>query len=194
MVNEEVRISETEENIQVGELNVAKGNFYPQINFFGNFNLKYPNYMFFPPDPYLYSLGQVGVELTYSLSNLYKNKTKVNSAKTRVELQRMQTEIVKDNVRDDLYKEHIQFQEIQEKFVVVDKALVLAKENYRIVRLKYLNQLVLSIDMVDADNALLQAEFNKISTRIDAVMKYYELLHTAGLLEEEGINSITNQN
>jgi hypothetical protein len=36
--------------------------------------------------------------------------------------------------------------------------------------------------MVDADNALLQAKYNKIATRIDAEMKHYELLHTAGLL------------
>jgi hypothetical protein len=38
--------------------------------------------------------------------------------------------------------------------------------------------------MVDADNALLQAKFNKVSTRIDVVMKQYELLHTAGLLNK----------
>ena len=45
--------------------------------------------------------------------------------------------------------------------------------------------MVLITEMVDADNALLQAKYTKIATRIDAAMKHYELLHTAGLLNEE---------
>ncbi|MCC9072068.1 TolC family protein [Flavobacterium sp. F-65] len=180
--NEEMRIAHQEIEIKKTELKLAKGNYYPTINFFGDYNFKYPNYMFFPPNPYLYSLGQVGIEATFSLSGLYKNKTKVHIANSKVEWQKAQSEIVKNKVQDELFKNHTQYQEIVEKIIVVDKALELATENYRIVKLKYLNQLVLITEMVDADNALLQAKFNKIATRIDAEMKHYELLHTAGLL------------
>ncbi|MCV9930503.1 TolC family protein [Flavobacterium sp. LS1R49] len=180
--NEEMRIANQEIEIKKTELKLAKGNYYPTINFFGDYNLKYPNYMFFPPNPYLYSLGQVGIEATFSLSGLYKNKTKVHIANSRIELQKTQSEIVKNKVQDELFRNHTQYEEITEKIKVVDKALKLATENYRIVKLKYLNQLVLITEMVDADNALLQAKYNKIATRIDAEMKHYELLHTAGLL------------
>ncbi|MCD0474494.1 TolC family protein [Flavobacterium sp. EDS] len=180
--NEEMRIAHQEIEIKKTELKLAKGNYYPTINFFGDYNFKYPNYMFFPPNPYLYSLGQVGIEATFSLSGLYKNKTKVHIANSKVEWQKTQSEIVKNKVQDELFRNHTQYQEITEKIKVVDKALELATENYRIVKLKYLNQLVLITEMVDADNALLQAKFNKIATRIDAEMKHYELLHTAGLL------------
>ncbi|MET3017840.1 TolC family protein [Flavobacterium hydatis] len=180
--NEEMRIANQEIEIKKTELKLAKGNYYPTINFFGDYNLKYPNYMFFPPNPYLYSLGQVGIEATFSLSGLYKNKTKVHIANSKVELQKTQSEIVKNKVQDELFRNHTQYEEITEKIKVVDKALKLATENYRIVKLKYLNQLVLITEMVDADNALLQAKYNKIATRIDAEMKHYELLHTAGLL------------
>ncbi|WP_409415382.1 TolC family protein [Flavobacterium sp. PS2] len=181
--NEEMRIANQEMEIKKTELKLAKGNYYPTINFFGDYNLKYPNYMFFPPNPYLYSLGQVGIEATFSLSGLYKNKTKVHIANSRIELQKTQSEIVKNKVQDELFRNHTQYEEITEKIKVVDKALKLATENYRIVKLKYLNQLVLITEMVDADNALLQAKYNKIATRIDAEMKHYELLHTAGLLK-----------
>ncbi|KIA93260.1 MULTISPECIES: TolC family protein [unclassified Flavobacterium] len=181
--NEEMRIANQEIEIKKTELKLAKGNYYPTINFFGDYNLKYPNYMFFPPNPYLYSLGQVGIEATFSLSGLYKNKTKVHIANSRIELQKTQSEIVKNKVQDELFRNHTQYEEITEKIKVVDKALKLATENYRIVKLKYLNQLVLITEMVDADNALLQAKYNKIATRIDAEMKHYELLHTAGLLK-----------
>lgn len=180
--NEEMRISSQEIAIKKTELNLAKGNYYPSINFFGNYGFYYPNYKFFPPDPYLYTLGQIGIEASFDISGLYKNRTKVQMATTKIKWQEMQSEIVKDKIQDELFKNHTQYQEIIEKFKVVDKAEELADENYRIVKLKYLNQLVLITEMVDADNALLQAKYNKISTRIDAVMKHYELLRTAGML------------
>nr|MBU3857903.1 TolC family protein [Flavobacterium sp. MC2016-06] len=183
--NEEMRIADQEVNIKKTELKMAKGNYYPTINFFGNYGFNYPNYKFFPPNPYLYTLGQVGIEARFDISGLYKNKTKVQAASTRIQWQETQTGILKDKVEDELFKNHTQYEEILERFVVVDKALELADENYRIVKLKYLNQLVLVTEMVDADNALLQAKYNKISTRIDAVMKHYELLHTAGAMPNE---------
>jgi len=172
-------------DIKKTELKLVKANYLPTVNFFGNYGFYYPNYKFFPPNPYLYTLGQVGVEAHFDLSALYKNKTKVDQANTKIEWQKMQTEIVKDEIQDKLFKEHTQYQEILEKFVVVDKALDLANENYRIVKLKYLNQLVLITEMVDADNALLQAKYNKISTRLDAILKHYELLHTAGIMPDQ---------
>ena len=184
MQNEEMRIASQELKISKTELQLVKGNYLPTVDFFGNYGFYYPNYKFFPPNPYLYTLGQVGIEARFDLSALYKNKTKVAKANTKIDMQKMQTEIVKDEIQDQLFKEHTQYQEILEKFVVVDKALDLAEENYRIVKLKYLNQLVLITEMVDADNALLQAKYNKISTHLDAVLKHYELMHTAGMLSQ----------
>ncbi|WP_066312845.1 TolC family protein [Flavobacterium sp. TAB 87] len=183
--NEDIRIANQQVNIRKTEMNLIKGNYYPSINFFGNYALKYPNYMFFPPEPYLYSLGQIGIEARFDLSELYKNKTKMHIADTKLEWQKMETKIVKDKVQDELYKNHVHYQEAIETFKVVDKSLELAEENYRIVKVKYLNQLVLITEMVDADNSLLQARYSKIATRIDAAMKHYKLLHTAGLLKEE---------
>jgi len=184
MQNEEMRMASQELNISKTELKLVKGNYLPSVNFFGNYGFYYPNYKFFPPNPYLYTLGQVGIEARFDLSALYKNKTKVAKASTKIDMQKMQTEILKDEIQDQLYKEHTQYQEILEKFVVVDKALDLAEENYRIVKLKYLNQLVLITEMVDADNALLQAKYNKIATHLDAVLKHYEMMHTVGIMPE----------
>lgn len=180
--NEEMRIASQELNISKTELKLVKGNYLPTVHFFGNYGFYYPNYKFFPPNPYLYTLGQVGVEAAFDLSSLYKNKTKMDQANTKIKWQEMQSEILKDEIQDKLFKEHTQYQEILEKFVVVDKALDLADENYRIVKLKYMNQLVLITEMVDADNALLQAKYNKVATRLDAILKHYELLRTAGML------------
>ncbi|MDI1305599.1 MAG: TolC family protein [bacterium] len=183
--NEEMRIANREVDVKKTALKIVKGNYYPKVSFFGNYNLKYPDYMLFTLNrPYLYTIGQIGVEASYNLSGLYKNKAKVQLANLKVELQKNESELVKNEMVDKVFRNHTQYQEILDKLPVTDKALDLANENYRIVKVKYLNQLVLITEMVDADNALLQAKFNKVSTRIDVVMKHYELLHTAGLLNK----------
>jgi outer membrane protein TolC len=183
--NEDMRIANRELAIKKTELKMVQGNYYPKVSLFGNYNLKYPDYMLFTLNrPYLYTIGQIGVEATYNLSGLYKNKAKVQVANLKVDLQENESELVKNEMTDKVFKNHTQYQEIQDKLPVTEKALDLANDNYRIVKVKYLNQLVLITEMVDADNALLQAKFNKVSTRIDAVMKQYELLHTAGLLNK----------
>lgn len=180
--NEEMRMTNREVDVKKTALKMVKGNYYPKVSLVGNYDLKYPDYMLFTLNrPYLYTVGQIGVEAAYNLSGLYKNKAKVQVAKLKVELQKNEAEIVKNEVMDKVFKKHTQYQEIRDKLTLTDKALHLAAENYRIVKVKYLNQLVLITEMVDADNALLQAKFNKVSTRIDVVMKQYELLHTAGL-------------
>jgi outer membrane protein TolC len=185
MQNEEMRIASRELDVKKTELKMVKGNYYPKVGFFGNYNMKYPDYMLFTMDrPYLYTIGQIGVEASYNLSGLYKNRARVQVANLKVELQKNESEIVKNEMTDKVFRKHTQYLEILDKFQVTEKALDLAQENYRIVKVKYLNQLVLITEMVDADNALLQAKFNKVSTRIDAVMKHYELLHTAGLLNK----------
>ena len=184
MKSERMQIAGQEIEIRKAERDIVKSNYYPKISFFGNYNLRYPNYMFFPPSPYLYSLGQVGIELTYNLSGLYKNKSRVKSADLKIAAQQTELEIIRNEEKNRLFKNYTQHQEITDKIPVADKALELAIENYRIVKLKYLNQLVLVTEMVDADNALLQAKYNKIALSIDAVVKRYELLHTAGILNK----------
>lgn len=179
---DEVRMAHQQEKILETQQRIIKSNYYPKFHFFAKYAFNYPNYMFFPPNPYLYTLGQVGIEATFSISNLYKNKTKMHIVHQQMSMEKVNTKIMQDKVSDQVFKQFMQFQDIQDKIPVTEKAVWQATENYRIVRMKYLNQLALITEMIDADNALLQARFNTISTRIDAVMKYHELQHASGLL------------
>ncbi|MEG1239566.1 MAG: TolC family protein, partial [Flavobacterium sp.] len=87
--NEEMRIASQELSISKTELKLVKGNYLPSVHFFGNYGFYYPNYKFFPPNPYLYTLGQVGIEATFDISSLYKNKTKMEQANTKIRWQEM---------------------------------------------------------------------------------------------------------
>lgn len=104
-------------------------------------------------------------------------------ATKRFEEEQLETKILSDVVSDRVFAQYTRYEEILDRIPVNQKAVIQATENYRIVRLKYKNQLALMTDMIDADNALLDAQFNSISTKIDALMHYYELQYAAGLLQ-----------
>ena len=66
------------------------------------------------------------------------------------------------------------------------KALALsvrqAEENYRIVHNRYLNQLSILTDLLDADNVRLDAELQLTDAKVQAVYTYFELRRICGLL------------
>ena len=182
MEKEEMRIAVKQETIKETDRKRIQGSRYPSINAFAAYGFNYPNYLFFPPNPYWYTLGRIGIESSLSLTDLYKSKTRLNIAARQIDAQQLHTAILADKIRDAVYDHYMQYKEAEDKLPVAVQAEQLATENYRIVKLKYMNQLALSTEMVDADNALLQARYNKIAVRMDACLKYYELLYAAGII------------
>lgn len=176
-------MAKEQENSSVLDRKMLRANYYPKINLFASYGFNYPNYLFFPPNPNIYNLGKVGVEMVFNISGLYKNKTEVAIASKRVEEDQLNTKILSDVVSDRIFAQYTRYQEVLDRLPVNQKAVIQATENYRIIRLKYKNQLSLMTDMIDADNSLLEAQFNIISTKIDALMHYYELQYAAGLLQ-----------
>ena len=57
-----------------------------------------------------------------------------------------------------------------------------AEENYRIMRNRYMNQLAILTDLLDADNLRLNAELQLTTARTRVVYTYYELQRAAGTL------------
>lgn len=182
LTKDEMRVAEKMEAVSETERRITRAAYLPNIHLFASYGFNYPNYMFFPPDPYLYTLGRVGVEATYSLSNLYKNKTRTHIARMRTEAQQAQTGIVKNRVMDNVFKHYTELKDLLETIPVKEKAVTQATENYRIVKLKYLHQLALITEMLDADNALLQARFDLLTARINTTVKHRRLLYASGQL------------
>ncbi len=58
----------------------------------------------------------------------------------------------------------------------------LANENYTVVNDRYLNQLALITDMVDAANMKLDAELSEVDARINIAYQYYKIKFVAGKL------------
>ncbi|WP_300687592.1 TolC family protein [Chryseobacterium sp.] len=180
--NESVEM--THKNLSLKELDqkITKANYLPKITAGGEYFIKYPNMMFFPPEPYAYRLGMLGVNLTYPIENLYKNKYKMQEAKENIDLAKLQIEENEEKIRHTVYEAYKKFQETDQKVKIAEEAIDQAKENYRIVRTKYANKLSLITELIDADNTYLEAESNLISVKINRQLKYYQLQYTIGNL------------
>lgn len=180
--NESVEM--THKNLSLKQLDqkITRANYLPKITAGGEYFLKYPNMMFFPPEPYSYRLGMIGVNLTYPIESLYKNKYKMQEAKENIDLAKLQIEENDENVRHNVYEAYKKFEETDQKVKIAEEAINQAKENYRIVRTKYINKLSLITELIDADNANLEAQSNLISVKINRQLKYYQLQYTIGNL------------
>ena len=180
--NESVEI--THKNLSLKELDqkITKANYLPKITAGGEYFLKYPNMMFFPPEPYAYRLGMMGVNLTYPIENLYKNKYKMQEARENIDLAKLQIAENEEKIRHSVYEAYKKFEETDQKVKIAEEAIDQAKENYRIVRTKYANKLSLITELIDADNTYLEAESNLISVKINRQLKYYQLQYMIGNL------------
>ncbi|PWN67319.1 TolC family protein [Chryseobacterium oncorhynchi] len=180
--NESVEI--THKNLSLKELDqkITKANYLPKITAGGEYFLKYPNMMFFPPEPYAYRLGMLGVNLSYPIENLYKNKYRMQEARENIDLAKLRIEENEEKIRHTVYEAYKKFEETDQKVKIAEEAIDQAKENYRIVRTKYANKLSLITELIDADNTYLEAESNLISVKINRQLKYYQLQYTIGNL------------
>lgn len=180
--NESVEI--THKNLSLKDLDqkITKANYLPKITAGGEYFLKYPNMMFFPPEPYAYRLGMIGMNLTYPIENLYKNKYRMQEARENINLAQLQIEENEEKIRHNVYEAYKKFEETGQKVKIAEEAINQAKENYRIVKTKYANKLSLITELIDADNTYLEAESNLISVKINRQLKYYQLQYTIGNL------------
>ncbi len=168
--------------IQSTRIKNLKSNYYPSLSFISAYGFNYPNYLFFKPIDQIYSAGFVGVKLNYNISSIYQNKNKVKAAKYRLDAIELQKDWIKDNVKDDISALNIKYGEALNRIEVTDKSIEQAKVNFEIINTKYLNQLSLLTDLLDADNLYQESRYTFVNAQISALIIYYKLQYTTGNL------------
>jgi outer membrane protein TolC len=58
----------------------------------------------------------------------------------------------------------------------------LATLNYDVINRRYLNDLAIITDMLDATNSKLEAELNMANAKINLLLRYYNLKRVTGIL------------
>lgn len=124
----------------------------------------------------------VGLSLSYSLSSLYQNRHKLREARRNVALQRNAEEQQKQDLRIGIRTACLKHNEALQRVEALKLSVRQAEENYRIMRNRYLSQLAILTDLLDADNLRLNAELQLTTARTQVIYTYYQLQRAAGRL------------
>ena len=77
---------------------------------------------------------------------------------------------------------YLKHYEARERVKALELSVRQAEENYRIMRNRYLGQLAILTDLLDADNLRLDAELRLTTARTQVVYTYYRLQRAIGRL------------
>ncbi|MBL3546118.1 MULTISPECIES: TolC family protein [unclassified Chryseobacterium] len=163
-------------------IEIIKTDNMPTIAGFGGYTLQRP---ITTRNPVLdmYSGGwQTGVSLSYNIDTLYKTKEKVKLG----ELQKNQADdvitLTEQNIDMGVNAAYTKYQEAIQQADILNDSKRLAEENYKITEAKYLNQLAVQAEMIDAQNQKLQSELDYANAEINVLYQYYNLLKSTGTL------------
>lgn len=154
----------------------------PSLALFAGDNLNGPITIEVPPINKYLNYWYVGVGMKYNFSSLFKGNKKSKLSKLATQKVSENHLLEQDRVRTDVKDAYVRF---NEAFTIYDtqmKSLQLAQQNHAVVSNRYLNDLALITDMLDADNAKLNAELQVVNARINILFNYFKLKKTTGTL------------
>ncbi len=171
-------------NIGVANKNIEiiKTDRMPTLSGFGGYTVQRPITNRSPVVDMYANGWQTGISLSYNIDNLYKTKEKVKLG----ELQKTQANdaltLTQQNIDMNVNASYVKYQESIQQADILNDAKRLAEENYKITEAKYLNQLAVQAEMIDAQNQKLQSELDFANAEINVLYQYYNLLKSTGTL------------
>ena len=139
--------------------------------------------------PFLYTLQPLdiywhyftgGIKLHYNLSSLYTAKKHIEKAKTNYLIASEQKDWLQQKADIAIHAAYVKWQEAKDKYKTEQESFLLAKDNYRVVNQKYLNQLSVLTDMLDASTALLNSQLNLANAQVGEIYHWYYLKKVSG--------------
>jgi outer membrane protein len=159
---------------------VAKGGLFPTISVGANAYYNNPNQRAFPPKAAFKGTADIGIALSYNLTNLYTGKYQIQEAQVNV----AQVQFVKSQLSDaakmEVNNSYYAYQTAVEKIKFTEKTIVQATENQRVMKNRYTNQLSTVGEFLDSDFLILQSKLNLVGVKADAEMAYYRLMKATG--------------
>lgn len=171
-------------DIKWSELNIkqAKASLLPKISLYSYYNYTYPQISFYPYSNDLWGFGQTGIKVQYSIDNLYKSKHSIALAKVASNQAQEKAAMKKDEISLQVKDAYLQQRQALESVETAEQNITKSTETLRVIRSSYLNQESLLTDLLDAENALLEAKFNLTTAQTNVKLTHIRLLAIIGIL------------
>ena len=158
-------------------IKIAKSGYYPSLSLSGGYVALDLNNVLT-----VTNAMNIGVGLSYDISNIFKNGKNVKLAESRVKQTEIAVSQLNDQIKEDVFMANENYTLSLKQSLVYEKAVEQATENYRIVKDKYDNSLSDTNDLLEADYQQLQSKINQALSKADVAQKYYELQFATGTL------------
>ena len=168
-----IRIAEQKEKI-------AKSDLLPKVALVAAENFDGPILFELPPIDKNLNVWYVGVGVKYSLSSLFKSNKRIRQAAVETRQAKESHALQAEQLNNSVQAAYVQYQQTYVELETQRKSVELAQQNYEVMNARYLSQLALVTDMVDASNLKLNAELNEVDARINIVYAYYRMKYVAG--------------
>lgn len=175
-------LEQSSNNILIAEQEerIAKSDLLPKVSIVAADNLDGPITFELPPIDKNLNIWYVGVGVKYSLSSLFKSNNKVKQAAIESRQAREAYTLQAEQVNNNIQAAYTQYMQTYVELETQQKSVELARQNYEVINSRYLNQMALITDIVDASNLRLNAELLEVEARINIVYAYYKMKYIAG--------------
>lgn len=168
-----IKIAEQKEKL-------AKSDLLPKVAFVATDQFDGPILFELPPVDKNLNVWYVGVGVKYNLSSLFKSNKRIKQAAVETHQAREAHAVQTEQLNNNVQAAYVQYQQTYVELETQKKSVELAQQNYEVMNARYLSQLALVTDMVDASNLKLNAELNEVDARINIVYAYYKMKYVAG--------------
>ncbi len=161
---------------------IARSELLPKVALVAHENFNGPITIEVPPIDKNLNIWYVGIGVKYNLSALYKSSRKVRQAEIQMRQAREQRSVEEETLQNDIYQAYMDYDQAYVELDTKVKSLQLADENYDRVYDRYMEQLALITDMLDAFNMKLDAELGVADAKAEILYRQCKLKYTAGVL------------
>lgn len=172
----------------VGELiaqqheKIARSSMLPKIAIVAQNNFNGPITFELPPIDKNLNVWFVGIGVRYDLSSLFKSNKGVAKARLETQAAKERRAVAAEQLNNSVQAAYVGYLQSYVELETQQKSVQLAQQNYEVVNNRYLNQLALITDMIDASNMKLDAELNEADAYINIAYAYYKMKYIAGQL------------
>ena len=164
------------------QLKLAKSELLPKVAVVAADNFSGPFIYDIPPIDKNINYWYVGVGVKYPISSLFKQNKKVQQARIDIRRSQEHQRVTAETLDNQVQQAYTLYRQSYADLDTQRKSVELARQNYQVVSNRYLNQLALITDMLDASNIRLNAELQEVDARINIVYAYYKMKFISGTL------------
>ncbi len=177
-----MKMAQLNEEMSLQQEKLAKSELLPKVAVVASNNFNGPITFELPPIDKNLNIWYVGIGVKYSLSSLFKSNRKLSQARIAARQAQEKKAVAREELDNNVQSAYTEYLQSYVELETQKKNVELANENYTVVNDRYLNQLALITDMVDAANMKLDAELSEVDARINIAYQYYKVKFMAGKL------------